>query len=195
MMKKIELLRKKYPDAKVCSGVEVCNAEGVGSLFYIEVEIYSDKNSENLLAKYKTICFEQSQLKAETEAAISLCLDMAGYGTDIPDEATPKTEKKLERAIKAKKKENDTEPSEEIALTFGEANMPNAADKDIFIRTKEDAKKYQVTSGYHKGKYIGELMAIDKKAVEFFATKYQGSDANLRTAARIALGYEDEVDF
>ena len=59
----------------------------------------------------------------------------------------------------------------------------------------EDAKRYQVTSGCHKGKYIGELLAIDKKAVEFFATKYRGSDANLRVAARIALGFDKAVDF
>ena len=89
-------------------------------------------------------------------------------------------------------KQEEIKPVAEPSMDTAEYDV----DSDVVvIRTMEQAKAYKVPSGRYKDMFIGELMAVDKNAVEYFATKYKGTDVNVRVAAKIALGIEKTVDF
>lgn len=216
MIKKIERLRSLYPQAKICTKVEVNYTKNEKEYFLIDIEIYLD-TERGMLVKHQVISFDQTHLNKDTAEAIDFCLGLAGFGQETAQEPEVeqcfdvKGKKSAEKEVKetdngqtilsfetlqkSEIKKKEEKPSESAACS-DEPEIELESEKCEFsVHTMEDAKRYQVTSGCHKGKYIGELLAIDKKAVEFFATKYRGSDANLRVAARIALGFDKAVDF
>lgn len=119
---------------------------------------------------------------------------------DKPDKEVPMTaeeERNLLEEVNNLSREFSVEEkaeakTEEIPAEAAEYDVePN----EVCVHTMQQAKEYKVPCGVYKDMFIGELMAIDKKAVEYFATKYKGTDNNVRIAAKIALGLEKTVDF
>lgn len=80
------------------------------------------------------------------------------------------------------------EPETPEVPTKAEKAAPVKEPGKKLISTVEEAKAYMIPLGMEKGKYMGEVFAINKKALYFYAESYQGPDENLRRAAKILLG-------
>lgn len=135
--------------------------------------------------------------KAETEKTTEAELPMPAMTADEAvqhEEAVEQLVKGLDSVVDVPtaEKESVSEPIPEEAAEYDVDENDN--DK-IVIETMQDAKQYKIPCGMHKNKYMGELLATNKEAVEYFATKYKGTDTNVRIAARIVLGLDQPVEF
>lgn len=117
------------------------------------------------------------------------------------EESCPEESPKRGRAKKV-----ETLPEEDVVLEMGFTDEPEIREIEVkaekaekvapapkeagpkLISTPEEAKGYMITIGMEKGKYMGEVFAINKKALYFYAEGYKGPDENLRRAAKILLG-------